>query len=76
MICGSSFSVELALDCQVGGLVGQCHNEVQDAVCDLAILAAWSQVQKEQIVCEASNDDISSEETLVADLRVCGVWQP
>ena len=26
--CGFSFSVENALDCRVGGLVGQCHNEV------------------------------------------------
>jgi len=49
MICGSSFSVELALDCRVGGLVGRCHNEVQDVVCDLATLA-WSQVKKELFV--------------------------
>ena len=55
--CGSSFSVEHALDCRVGGLVGQCHNEVRDAVCDLATLV-WSQVQKEPIVCEASHDDL------------------
>ena len=60
--CGSSFSVEHALDCLVGGLVGQRHNEVQDAVCDLATLV-WSQVQKEPIVCEASHDDLSSSDT-------------
>ena len=66
--CGSSFSVEHA---RVGGLVGQCHNEVQDTVCDLVTL-----VQKEPIVCEASHDDQSSGDTLVADLRVRGVWQP
>ena len=73
--CGSSFGVEHALDCRVGGLVGQCHNEVRDAVCDLATLV-WSQVQKELIVCEASHDDLSSGDTLVADLRVRSVWHP
>ena len=36
----------------------------------------WNQVQKKPIVCEASIDDLSSCETLVADLRVRGVWQP
>ena len=40
-----SFSVEHALDCRVGGLVCQRHNEVHNAVCDLASLA-WGQVQK------------------------------
>jgi len=44
--CGSSFSVEHTVDCRVGGLAGQRHNEVRDAVCDLATLV-WSQVQKE-----------------------------
>ena len=44
-------------------------------MCDLATLV-WSQVQKEPIVCEAHHDDLSSGDTLVADLRVCGVWQP
>ena len=64
--CGSSFSTSV---------VDQHHNEVQDAVCNLATLV-WSQVQKEQIVCEASHDDLSSSDNLVADLRVRGVWQP
>ena len=44
-------------------------------MCDLATLV-WSQVQKEPIVCEASHDDLSSgDDTLVANLRVRGVWQ-
>jgi len=42
--CESSFSVEHALDCRVGGLVGKCDNVIQNAVCDLATLV-WSQVQ-------------------------------
>ena len=28
------------------------------------------------IVCEANHDDLSSGDTLLADLRVRGVWQP
>ena len=34
--CGAPFSTEYALDCQIGGLVGQRHNEVRDAFGDLA----------------------------------------
>jgi len=71
--CGSLFSVEHALDCRVGGLVCQRHNEVRDAVCDLASLA-WGQVQKEPVVCEEKLDDPSSM-ALIVDVRVCGVWQ-
>ena len=57
----------------VGGLVCQRHNEVCNAVCDLASLA-WGQVQKETVVCEKKLDDPSSV-TLIADVRVCDVWQ-
>ena len=69
-----SLFVEHALDCHVGGLVGQQHNEVGDAIGDLASLA-WAQVTKEPIVCESSSTDPSSV-TLIADLRIRGVWQP
>ena len=65
--------MEHALDCRVGGLVCQRHNEVRDAICDLASLA-WGQVQKEPVVCEEKMDDPSSE-TLIADVRIRGVWQ-
>jgi len=30
--CGGVFSVDHALHCQIGGLVGQRHNEVHDAI--------------------------------------------
>ena len=33
------FSVEHTLDCRVGGLVTRRHNEVRDAIEDLATLA-------------------------------------
>ena len=66
--------MEYALDCRVGGLVAQRHNEVRDAIGDLSALV-WNQVQKEPVVCESSIDDPTSE-TLIADLRVRGVWEP
>ena len=74
--CGVPFTIEHALDCHVEGLVGQRHNEVRDAVGDLASLA-WGQMTKEPIVCESSSTDPSSV-TLIADhdLQICGVWQP
>ena len=62
------------MDFHVGGLVGQQHNEVRDAIGDLASLA-WVQVTKEPIVCELSSTDPSSV-TLIADLRIRRVWQP
>ena len=66
--CGSSFSVDHALDCQVGGLVGWRHNEVRDAIGDLTSLV-WGQVQREPIVCEATIDG-TCDETLIADLWI------
>ena len=71
--CGSPFSVDHALDCWVGGLVGRRHNEVRDAIDDLASLV-WGQVQREPIVCEVTVDG-TCDETLIADLRIRGVWQ-
>ena len=47
--------MEHALDCHVGGLVTQCHSEVQDAIGDLSSLV-WKKVQ-EPIVCESTVDN-------------------
>ena len=69
--CGAPFTVEHSLDCHVGGLVGRRHNEVRDAVGDLASLA-WGQMTREPVICESSPGDPSSV-TLIADLRVRGV---
>ena len=51
----------------------QCHNEVRDAIDDLATLA-WGQVKREPVVCDATSDP-SGSETLIADLRIRGMWQ-
>ena len=53
--CGAVFSVEHALDCWVGGLIGQRHNELHDAIGGLTSLA-WDQVQKEPVICEETVD--------------------
>ena len=60
--CGAVFSVEHALDCRVGSLVGQRHNEVHDAIGDFDFLA-WGQVQKEPVICEETVN--SCEDTLL-----------
>ena len=70
--CGAPFTIEHALDCRIGGLVGQRHNEVRDAFGDLAALV-WSPVVKEPVVSDGSGGIL---EPLVADLCVRGVWQP
>jgi len=72
--CGAPFSVDHALDYQDGGLAGRRHNEVRDVIGDLVSLV-WGQVQREPVICEETTDG-SCNETLVGDLRICGVWQP
>ena len=67
--CGSPFDLSHALSCRRGGLVTQRHNEVRDAIGDLAALA-WGQVTKEPVVREGDNNTPA----LIADLAVRGVW--
>ena len=69
--CGSTFCLSHALDCRKGGLVTQCHNEVRDALGDLAALA-YKDVIREPVVCKG--DDGAP--VLIADLGVRGVWLP
>ena len=52
--CGAPFSLEHALDCKKGGLVIQRHNEVRDALGDIAA-KAYREVTKEPIVREADD---------------------
>ena len=56
-----------------GGLIVQQHNEIRDAIGDLAAMV-WGQVRREPIVSESTIEP--AEETLVADLSVRGVWLP
>ena len=69
--CGGDFSLTHALDCRKGGLITQRHNEVRDALGDLAALA-YKEVVREPIVCEGSENSPA----LIADLGVRGVWIP
>jgi len=67
--CGAPFSIEHALDCRYGGLVGCRHNEVHDAFGDLVSLVS-SPVLKEPVVCDGS---AGNSDTLIADLFIHGV---
>ena len=71
--CGSQSSMEHALDCRIGGLVIQQHNELRDALGDLASIV-YKEVIREPIVREA--DDKNNVPALIADLGVRGCWQP
>jgi hypothetical protein len=71
--CGDPFSIDHSLNCKKGGLIIQRHNEIRDAVGDLASLV-WTQVIKEPEV--RSADDSLGIPALVADLNIRGVWQP
>ena len=69
--CGAVFILSHALDCRRGGLVIRCHNEIRDALGDLACLA-YKNVVREPVVCDSDADGPG----LIADLGVRGVWQP
>ena len=71
--CGAPFSPTHALVCQKGGLVTQCHNEIHDALGDLAA-TRFNEVLREPVMRES--DDILGIPALIADLSVRGVWQP
>ena len=69
--CDAPFSLDHALVCRKGGLIIQRHNEVWDAVGDLAALV-WGLVVSEPVVRDASVDG----DALLADLGVREVWEP
>ena len=69
--CSAPSSLDHALICKKGGLIIQRHNELRDAIGDLAALV-WRHVHGEPIIKDSSN----GHDALVADLGICGVWQP
>ena len=69
--CGAPSSLDHALICKKGGLIIQRHNELRDAIGDLAALV-WKHVHHEPIIQDSSNEH----DALVADLGIRGVWQP
>ena len=67
--------VSSALDMPLsGGLVIQRHNEIRDALGDLASIAYKEGVRELSVVREPN--DREKVPALVADLFVRGVWQP
>ena len=52
--CGSQFSTGHVLDCRKGGLVIQRHNEIRDALGDLASIA-YKEVVREPVVREPND---------------------
>ena len=71
--CGEAFDVNHALNCKIGGLVYQRHNEMRDENCDLNRKAGFSQVICEPIVKEAEEDGFGE---LRGDWSVRGFWVP
>ena len=65
------FTLQHALDCRKGGLIVQRHNEVRDALGDLASIA-FRDVIREPIARDA--DPVRGLPALVADLGVRGLW--
>ena len=66
------FNFEHTLICRKGGLVVQRHNDVRDAIGDMAS-RIWNQEKKEAIVKEADGESQSL--ALIAGLAVWDVWK-
>ena len=69
--CQQDFDLQHALSCKKGGLVTLRHNEIRDAIGDLASLL-WKDVRREPIIKEANVENGTP--ALVADLMARGVW--
>ena len=69
--CQQDFDLQHALSCKKGGLVTLRHNEIRDAVGDLASIL-WKGVKREPVVKEP--DIENGTPTLIADLSARGVW--
>ena len=69
--CQSSFTLRHALACKKGGLLTLRHNEIRDAVGDLASLV-WKDVQREPVIREYNPQDGTP--ALIADLFCRGVY--
>jgi hypothetical protein len=65
--CGSQFTTGHALDCRKGGLVIQRHNEIRDALGDLASIA-YKEVLREPVIRKPNVQ--KNVPALVADLSV------
>ena len=66
--CGGDLNLTHALDCHKDGLFTQHHNEVRDALGDLAALQ-YREVARKPIVC----DEDENSPALITDLGVRGV---
>ena len=71
--CGGEFSIQHALACKKGGLVTLRHNEIRDAVGDLASLY-WKDIRREPIIREGVPNNQTT--ALYADLLIRGAWNP
>ena len=69
--CQSPFTLRHALACKKGGLLTLRHNEIRDAVGDLAALV-WKDVQREPVIREYNPQDETP--ALIADLFYRGVY--
>ena len=69
--CSAEFSIKHALDCRFGGLVSRCHNEICDAIGDLASLV-WDYDVREPVVCDKSTSSDGTSQLLTCVLGVFG----
>ena len=77
--CGTSFSVQHALDCKLGGLRVIQHNETRDVVAQCMREAGHSLVEVEPQLQELSGEvfeykSANKEADARSDIKCCGFW--
>jgi hypothetical protein len=77
--CGTSFSVQHALDCKLGGLRVIQHNEVRDVLAQCMREAGHSLVEVEPQLQELSGEvfeykSANKEADARSDIKCCGFW--
>ena len=79
--CGAQFSVQHALDCQLGGLRTVQHNEVRDVLAQCMRDAGHTAVEIEPQLQQLSGEafeykSANKDEEARIDIKCCGFWSP
>ena len=79
--CGATFSVQHALDCQLGGLRTIQHNEVRDTLAQCMREAGLTTVEVEPQLQPLSGEvfeykSANKEDDARSDIKCCGFWSP
>ena len=68
-VCGSMFTVDHSMICQLGGLVIQCHNEIRDLQAELLDIVCHD-VQIEPVLQPITGEELANGTNQAPDARL------